>query len=118
MLLYDPTERILPKDALRHPFLQRENGGHVEVAQSAVAMGNAPRAPGLQPPAPSEAWAPQAAASTASQRAIQGGNGNDTATMEGVEDQPPSTSDGTSDAQSDRVTRVAKLQQQRRNGDE
>lgn len=130
MLTYDPTERILPEDALRHQFLQRESL-HIEPAQPVAAMDSAVRQRGQPPPPPpSEAWAAAAPTEITSQRVMQADDGSGTATMEVVEDQPsslpaaqlPSNSvlsgDGGSHdaALSARAARAAKLLQHQQQG--
>ena len=130
MLTYDPAERILPEDVLRHPFLHRDS--LQTEAQSAATLGNAARQPGHPPPPPTEAWAPPAPTSSTPERAMQGDDGTCTTTMEVADDQPASRStlqepphtstsilggDGSHDAaQLARSTRAAKLQQKERNG--
>ena len=127
MLTYDPTERILPEDALRHQFLQRESL-HIELAQPVAAMDSAVREHRHPPPPPpSEAWAPAAPTELAPQHVMQADDGSGTATMELVEDpsslpaaQPllSNSGDGGSHdaALSARAARAAKLQQRQQQG--
>eukprot|EP01043_Picozoa_sp_COSAG02_P058902 COSAG02_NODE_7412_length_3027_cov_10.277664_1_plen_102_part_10 len=81
MLTYDPAERILPQDVLRHQFLQRDSL-HTEAARPAATMGNAAGERGHPPPPPTEAWAPPASIPSTRERAMQGEDATSVATMD------------------------------------